>query len=294
MAGYEKCVTTFIDIMGFKALLTKKTPDEIARDLSRFREFAEGDEPIATRVMKDFTLQSRVHAEIVSDAIVRVRTTDTVYKEGALVSELLDLVYIQVECIDAGIILRGALKFGNMHIGHQFEGPIFGPALADAYLMEDKQVVYPIIAVCWDSVEAHLADPSLWHEGNTRSQEARDILRFLKQDDYEIPKQDDRDIIFVDYLRASCGDIGRGHEDWVLFMERHRDLIIRELQAGHPAQVRKKYEWLRRYHNDTVSIAPQDFPGADGHDPATGDILKSPEWSWLEDVRAGLLVPENI
>lgn len=294
MAGYERCVTTFIDIMGFKALLDKKKPDEIARDLSRFRKFAQGDEPGQIRVMKDFSLQSRVHAEIVSDAIVRVRTTDTRYREGALVSELLDLVYILIECIDAGIILRGALKIGNMHIGHQFSGPIFGPALSEAYLMEDKQVVYPMIAVCWDSVKAHLEDPTLWRDGHTHAQEVRDVVHFLKEDE--------RGILFVDYLRVSYGNIpgvadGLVPEEavsWIRFMERHRDLIIRELTEGHPARVREKYEWLRTYHNDTVTSAPQNFLGDDGHDEALGDIRNSPEWSWLENVRAGLLVPEDI
>lgn len=286
MAGYEKCVTTFIDIMGFKALLTKKTPDEIARDLTRFRKFTEGDEAGQVQPIKNFDLHSRVHAEIVSDAIVRVRTTDTHYREGALVSELLDLVYILIECIDAGIILRGAVKIGDMHIGHQFGGPIFGQALTDAYLMEDKQVVFPMIAVCRDSVKAHLADPSFWREGNTYDQELRDVAHFLKEDR--------RKILFVDYLRVSYDEIPGGAEGWVQFMKRHRDLIIRELQVGHPNQVRKKYEWLRTYHNHTVESAPHDFPGADQHDPALGDILNSPEWSWLEDDRAGLLVPEDI
>ncbi|WP_411839899.1 hypothetical protein [Paracoccus sp. ME4] len=286
MAGYERCVTTFIDIMGFKALLARKKPDEIARDLSRFRKFAQGDEPGEIRVMTDFTLQSRVHAEIVSDAIVRVRTTDTDYRDGALHWELLDLLHIQIQCIDAGIILRGALKIGDMHVGDRFCGPIFGPALADAYLMEENEVVYPMIAVAEDSLMEQMRNPALWREGNSQRDEVRQIERLLKEDD--------RGILFLDYLRAAYGEIGRRSADWIQFMERHRDLIIRELQAEHPDPVRVKYEWLRRYHNDTVSTAPQDFPGADAHDDAQGDILKSPEWSWLEDVRSGLLVPEEI
>lgn len=286
MAGYEKSVTTFIDIMGFKALLDNKTPDEIAKDLSLFRKFAEGDEPGEIRLMTDFTLHSRVHAEIVSDAIVRVRTTATDYRDGALHWELLDLLHIQVQCIDEGIILRGALKIGDMHVGDRFSGPIFGPALAEAYLMEEKEVVYPMIAISEDSLMEHLSNPALWREGHSQRDELRQIEHLLKEDD--------RGILFLDYLRAAYGEIGGRSAGWIRFMERHRDLIIRELQVGHTDRVRKKYEWLRAYHNDTVTSAPQNFLGADGHDEAQGDILKSPEWSWLKDLRAGLLVPEDI
>lgn len=274
MAEYVRCVVTYLDIMGFKALFASKTAGEIATDLTRFRKFAEGDEPGKPRNMTDFILQSRVHAEIVSDAVVRVRTTNTEYRDGPFVWELLDLLHIQIECINAGIILRGATKIGDMHIGTKFGGPIFGQALTDAYLMEDKQVVYPMIAVDEETIRQHLSDPSLWQEDNSQADEIGFLEGFLTQDA--------RDMWFIDYLRASLTELDDGVAGWIAFMRKHRDLISRQLQAGHCDRVRAKYEWLRNYHNRIVGIAPAGFYGE-----ADEDF----DWSWLDDVRTELLVP---
>ena len=155
-AAYEKCLVSFLDILGFKNILNSRGADEIASILSEFREFNKGIVPYIPHGVKEHRLNSEMLSEIVSDAVVRVRTTETQQDEGPFSQELYDLFYLQVKCIKKGIIIRGAVQFGDMHVGVDFKGPVFGPALVDAYTMENERVVYPIIAVHEDAIENYI------------------------------------------------------------------------------------------------------------------------------------------
>ncbi|GGG68992.1 hypothetical protein GCM10011415_15390 [Salipiger pallidus] len=275
MSGYERCVVTFLDILGFRSLLGRKSAEEIASDLVKFRKFTEGDEPHQPRRMKDYRLQSEVRAEIISDAIVRVRTTETQYQDGPFVWELLDLLHIQIDCIANGILIRGAMQIGDMHLGMSLEGPVFGQALVDAYLMEENDVVFPMIAVDQEVVRQHLKDERLWLEGHSARDEQDYADRLLAQDE--------RGIWFIDYLRASLNEMDAYYHGWIEFLRMHRDLISRELNAGHPERVREKFDWLRDYHNRTVNKARRSFDVDEGIEEF-GDRL--------ENIFADLIVPE--
>lgn len=123
---YEECLVTFFDVLGFRNLLNTRSGAEIRELLTTFRHTSPGDATAPTR-SDEMRMVSEVHAEIVSDAIVRVRTTETQYHAGALVWELIDLLHIQIECISSGILMRGAMTIGHMHLGISFDGPVFGP-----------------------------------------------------------------------------------------------------------------------------------------------------------------------
>jgi hypothetical protein len=238
--GYEKCIVTFIDILGFSNQLEIRPAAELAENLRRFRRFSEGDEECEPQRMDEVRLQSEVRAEVVSDAIVRVRTTETQYQSGPFIWELIDLLHIQIDCIQNDILVRGAMKYDDMHIGWGLEGPIFGRGLSEAYLMEDKEVVYPIIAIDDAVIEWHQTDQYSWREGHDFEDERYHLTSLLTQDE--------REVWFIDYLRASQGELD-GVEDWIAFLEIHRNLIRRELAANHPARVLAKYQWLQTYHD---------------------------------------------
>ena len=62
--GYERCVVTFFDILGFRALLKQRSASDIASMMSTFRLAATPDEPVEpVRRMKDARLYSHpIHA----------------------------------------------------------------------------------------------------------------------------------------------------------------------------------------------------------------------------------------
>lgn len=241
---YEVCLVTFFDILGFRALLGRQSAAEIRETMSRFRRLSKGADVAPVRRMKEARVQSQVLAEIISDAIVRVRTTETQHQDGALIWEIIDLLHIQIECIDKGILLRGAMTVGEMHIGLQLDGPVFGPALVEAYEMEEREVIYPRIAIHDRLIAEHTANNTLWREGTDFAEEKRHLDRLLRRDE--------AGMYFIDYLSASFDEMDAGFAGWCAFMERHRSLVLSGLQSQTNFAVRRKYSWLRNYHNIVI------------------------------------------
>ena len=91
---YEECIVTFVDILGFRDLLAKKTAAKIREILSIFRPEAQPYDDEQPRNRSQRRIISEVKMEVISDAVVRARTIHTNYRDGALYQELLDLVFI--------------------------------------------------------------------------------------------------------------------------------------------------------------------------------------------------------
>ena len=175
---YEECLVTFLDVLGFHSLLSTRTVPEIREMLSAFRRGAAGDAAAARR-MGEVRMYSEVHTEIVSDAVVRIRTIHTQYRDGSFIHELIDLVHVQIACIANGILVRGAMTIGPMNFGINFNEPVFGPGLVQAYHMEEREVIFPRIAVHESLMERHSVDSSLWREGHAYEDEKEHLDNLL-------------------------------------------------------------------------------------------------------------------
>lgn len=243
---YEECLVTFFDVLGFRNLLQTRSGAEIRELLSLFRRVSEGDAVRPTR-SDEMRMISEVHAEIVSDAIVRTRTTETQYHAGPLVWELIDLLHIQIDCLNNGILVRGAMTIGHMHLGIGFDGPVFGPGLVQAYEMEDREVVFPRVAIHEDVIARHREDSSLWREGHDYEEEARHLRNLLREDESGLH--------YIDYLRASLSEFDNGYLDWLSFLYRHKELVERGLSSNPNATIRRKFSWLKNYHNGVIDEA---------------------------------------
>jgi hypothetical protein len=242
--NYEECVVTFFDVLGFKNLVNNRSGSEVIEMLNTFRRLSTGDEEPPVDTMSDARLYSQVHTEIVSDAIVRSRTVETQQNSGPLVWELLDLLHIQIECVGRGILIRGATTIGHMHLGINFDGPVFGPALIEAYEMEDTEVIYPRIAIHEDVLDRHRENDWLWMEGHSYEDEEETLSKLLTKDG--------SGFYFIDYLRASLGEIDGDFAGWIVFLEHHKELIDAGLDAHQSGAIRRKYSWLKSYHNAVI------------------------------------------
>lgn len=194
--GYEQCVVTFIDILGFRHLLATRNASEIVDALASLREFTAGDanDRPPPRRMAEVRLNSESYSEAVSDAVVRVRPVEIQAPDGAFVNELIDLVHATVACVNRDILIRGGLAIGAAHVGLDGKGPIFGPAMVRAYEIEDTEAVYPRIMIDEDAIEQYLGDASLWRYQEHDSWEAslaRQLIGVAEDGTH-----------FVDYLRG--------------------------------------------------------------------------------------------
>ena len=241
--GYEECIVSYLDILGFRHIINTICAERIKIMLNGFRRITK---PI------DFELEdqdeprpySEVRTEIVSDAVVRARTIHTKYRSGPLLSELVDLMYIQMECIANGLFVRGAMTIDYLHVGPELEGPFFGPALIRAYEMEENEVIFPRIAVENKIVERLKSDKSLWWEGHTLKYELGSFA--------EITKTDESGLRFIDYLNAGPGNFDEGYAGYFAFLETHKNLIEKGLSSTDSKNTIKKFNWLKNYHNNRI------------------------------------------
>ncbi|AGB73105.1 MULTISPECIES: hypothetical protein [Rhizobium] len=248
-SNYEPAIASFIDVLGFQALLNSRTPAEIHNIILDLREFSTPDE-LPARRMKDVRLSSRAFAESVSDAVVRVRVFDTQYADGALFNELLDLLHIQIQCINSGVLIRAGVAIGDVHVGLNGKGPIFGPAMVRAYQIESEEARYPRIVIDEAAYRLFLADSRLHNENHDPEEEAGYVNGLLR-----VGEDGTR---YIDYLTAGEGEFD-DFANYLQFMERHADLLRRNLGTTHRPNVHRKYVWLARYHNDVLEKMRVEF-----------------------------------
>lgn len=244
--GFERCVVTFIDILGYRNLLNTMRAEELVGVVNALRGFAagDGDDAEPPRRSDEIRLHTQSFSESVSDAIVRVRTVDTQSCDGPFVHELIDLMHAIVECVSRGILIRGGMTIGPVHVGLDGRGPIFGNGMVRAYKIEDEEAVYPRIMIDDQALEIYLTDAALWKDGEQDGYEAALAMRFIG-----VAEDGSH---FVDYLRAAGpGEFDAGIAGHFDFLRRHKRLIVNHL-ANADAKARRKLVWLANYHNRYV------------------------------------------
>lgn len=243
--GYRDCIVTFFDILGFRNLLASRPPSEIAENLTIFRKVSGHDAPANGHRFAVPPAVSRV--EIVSDAIVRItpNAIDPVTKMSELFNELIVLKEIQIECLQRGLLLRGATTVGPMYVDPDPAGPVFGPALVEAFEMESREVIYPRIAVHGDVIDRyrHAADAALAASHAVD----REMVALLLT-------QDGAGLSYIDYIRVIVDDLNWGPDEVFVFLQAHRKLVETGLQFP-TGSIRRKFTWLRDYHNRSISEA---------------------------------------
>lgn len=239
--NYEPAIVTFIDILGFRSLLDTRSAEEILGYLKRLKQFAKPSDHEGLEDEVAAGIVNRAYAEAVSDAIVRVRPYDRELRDGALFWELLDLLFIQLEMIGVGILIRAGVTTGDIHVGEEGD-PIFGPALRNAYDIESKKAIYPRIAIDSAVIRQHQNDPRLRSDDNTLEYETRMLKRLLKPAG--------NNLYFIDYLSSAHENLDEGM--YPEFLRRHAELVRAGLSGAKTREVRNKYLWLKKYHNAHV------------------------------------------
>ena len=236
MAEYKKSIVSYLDILGFRALVSgTSNPEVVARTLRALTRFSSPDDHTVEMFGNTFTN--------FSDLVLRtvpIRPKLHPDGEGLLYWELLDLVHVQAELIKEGVLVRGALTIGDIFV----DGPItFGPALIRAYELEATVSVAPRIIV--DPLVFGLIETYPALRGNPPQDEMQYLCRILKKD---------RDgVWFTDYLRAFESE-ANSQAAYLEVLRAHRDLIadrLRDLTRLDP--VVTKYGWLKEYHNNWIN-----------------------------------------
>lgn len=236
-AKYERRLVAYIDMLGFKDLIAKSTADpskvkDICYVLNLFYErFAQ--ERLGRCAFGDSNRLSQF-----SDCFV-VTSDPTAVAAEKLIRELRQ---IQIHCIMSGssILLRGGVVLGDVYHSNPDQDPatgqnskdeggslpfLFGPALVEAYEIEQKIAIAPRIVVTGTVVE--LVTEKLVTDLLVSDE---DGLKFVN---YLTPPED------VDFY-ANRGRRRVAKNEY--FQEIH---AMCDVNRGHPKpEVRQKYEWI--------------------------------------------------
>lgn len=248
---YRRALVTFIDILGFRELVTTKSPAEVRKIIHQVQNFGgRTDDPDQEENSDSEVNWTRTFA--FSDSIIRIRPFDSDYHEGALFFEILALVQMQGELADLGVFVRGGLTAGDVYFE---KNAIFGPAFIRAYELESQFANVPRIVI----------DPTVFHELRSNPQlradhhDLADEIHYLKR----LLSRSDDGIWFIDYLSAIQNELD--HPEYYRdFLKHHRDFIVSNA-ADVPSRSRamQKYLWLASYHNKVVTTVSKNDPDED-------------------------------
>ncbi len=242
---YKLSIISLLDILGFKNIVKSNDPNKISRILKHFKYFSRTDRDISKAYQQSF----------VNFSDLSVRATNILSKlnkeiQIGLVSfELIDLLHIQLNLINQGIFIRGAITIDEIYLSSSLA---FGPGLVTVYELESVMAKYPRIILDKDLLKSFKSVPLL----KSSEHSAKDEVEFIKK----FIKKDADGIWFIDYLKGAESELDDIYQ-YLDFLKKHKKLIIQNYKkAEKNKSTKRKFIWLKIYHNKYIkNIGSQYF-----------------------------------
>lgn len=155
---------------------------------------------------------------------------DTLLPHEAMGGLAIQAAALQINLAIAGFFLRGAMTIGRVHL---HDGLLYGPALVEAYELEQARAVNPRIVLSDEAVNC--------------MRDAMDDGGLSEEPPFLMREQDGT--VFIDYLDVISDDV----EDPAAGLQMHKSRVEAEL-SKHRGDARRweKYRWVAEYHNAYV------------------------------------------
>ncbi len=136
--GYQECYIAFLDLLGFKNLVSNNKLDEI---LEIYKAIQNDNIDYLVLNNEELTERDAVKMKIMSDSICVYVNKNC---KNAFLSIVAWCVYFQAKLLECSqpIFLRGAITLGNIYAKDDIT---FGTGVINAYLMEEKVAKNPRI-----------------------------------------------------------------------------------------------------------------------------------------------------
>lgn len=257
---YENRLVAFIDILGFKDIVTQSEKDptkikllySVLNYLKNWEvsenwnlRLVEIEEDAQIKGVENFDIRGKTNSTSFSDSIVVSVKVDNNANEMAS-TLITNLAYIGAILFEKGILFRGGLTIGN--IIHKENGTVFGQGLIDAFKLESNNAKYPRIILS-------------------------DIL--LKELNYPLDTKRNRYPYHQYIYRFEDGCVGfhqmiyfQVMESWTEMtaekltasLEKVRKVIVNGLDSSfEKPDVFEKYKWLKEQYNKLIILKDYDF-----------------------------------
>jgi nitroreductase len=212
---YRDSLVSYFDILGFRSAIDSFSPPEIESVLIRMASLSYHD----TRLR----VVTRRGLSTFSDHVVRTVTLeglDELQQAEVVEVELSEIRLVQANLAAMGRFLRGGITRGPVYIDDEF---VFGPALVEAYDLENEVAKYPRIVL------HNKLKPGLFN-------------------DEHLALQTNDGILMLNYLAAG-DDVG----ERVGFVKLHAQIVMDALATATRPGVSEKLRWLVAFHNEVAS-----------------------------------------
>lgn len=243
----------FLDVLGFSERIREsysdKTHDELLVTFHRILGKA------VSRLRRDANA-SLLYFKSFTDNVVLAYPRISDDMEGEFGFIMWSLREYQFNMALHGFFVRGGLAVGPLFID---DTSVYGSALLEAYALESKVAVNPIVVLSDDVTK--LVQRHLTYYHGEEAPHVRDVLR----------APDGR--FFINYLVEAIYETGDGDKLATKELGMHRDVIVNELKKHRRnPRVFDKFAWLAAYHNyfceqvdalpgykASLQIAPKEF-----------------------------------
>lgn len=230
----------FLDVLGFSARIRASYKDKTANEL--LRQFHAIFERRINRLKSEVD-ESLLYFKSFSDNVLLAHPRFSHDMESEFGFILWSISEYQFEMALQGFFIRGGLSVGNLFVD---DNSVYGEALIDAYELESKVAVNPIVVLCDNTMK--FVDHHIGYYYGESAPQVRHVL----------VNADGR--YFINYLSECILETDDGEELHADSLRKHKEQIelALSLYAGQAA-VFAKFSWLSAYHNyfcESVSSYP--------------------------------------
>ena len=148
---YSDCYIAFLDLLGFKDMINKKTCDEILAIFDKIKL-----QPHDVYIRKENGFEKIIHSVITKNIKMKIMSDSICFYVDAAIqnafSTLLTmcmLFQIKMASLPEPVLMRGGIVRGNIYASGDVT---FGPGLTSAYLLEEKSAKFPRIIFTHDTL----------------------------------------------------------------------------------------------------------------------------------------------
>ena len=240
--AYEERLCLFLDILGFKSIVGESVQEKQESTKSTHRRFD---------VLRIHSALSAIDRAIkpsgptfggigksskqvtqFSDSIVVSYTLD---EKSAVFDMLYDMYFLQIELVQRGILVRGAITSGKLFHDKQI---VFGPALVEAAELE-KLAMYPRVILHQEIIDHGKLRNASHHSSADEEKSIRSMLQ-----------QDLDGMFFIDYFNPSPDDFDEGWDGLYEYLISLREMVRRLSQLTKDPSIKLKHSWMRQKFND--------------------------------------------